>query len=139
MKGGRAMKVAELMKTDLKTVDADATVADAVSILSDAHVSALPVTDARGRLLGVVSTTDVLAAIAETSEPEARERMFEETHVRDLMTAPPQVIGPETDALEAARRMLYLEVHRLFVVADGALVGVVSQTDIVGALATAKL
>jgi CBS domain-containing protein len=133
------MKVAELMKTDLKTVDADATVADAVSILSDAHVSALPVTDARGRLLGVVSTTDVLAAIAEASEPEARERIFEETLARDLMTAPPQTIDPEMDVLEAAKRMLYLEVHRLFVVADGALVGVVSQTDIVGALATAKL
>jgi signal-transduction protein with cAMP-binding, CBS, and nucleotidyltransferase domain len=35
--------------------------------------------------------------------------------------------------------MLYLEVHRLFVVYDGQLVGVVSQSDIVRAVATAKI
>ncbi|MGH7514451.1 MAG: CBS domain-containing protein [Gemmatimonadales bacterium] len=40
---------------------------------------------------------------------------------------------------EAARHMLYAEVHRLFVEDDGVLVGVISHTDIVRAVATGKI
>ena len=43
------------------------------------------------------------------------------------------------DVRVAAQEMLYLNVQRLFVEYEGALVGVVSQTDIVGAVATAKV
>lgn len=133
------MKVAELMRTDVKTVDRDATVADAISALADVHVSALPVTNGHGRLVGVLSTTDILCALSETTEPEMRERLFDETPVRDLMTARSRVIAPDADILEAARAMLSLDVHRLFVEDEGQLVGVISQTDIVAAVATAKI
>lgn len=133
------MKVAELMRTDVKTVDIDATVEDAITILADVHVSALPVTDARGKIVGVLSTTDILGALSETTEPEMRERLFDDTPVRDLMTPRSRVIGPDADVLEAAQEMLYLDVHRLFVEDEGRLVGVISQTDIVAAVATAKI
>ncbi len=133
------MKVAELMHTDVKTVDLDATVGDAVTVLADAHVSALPVTDARGRVVGVVSTTDILCTIAETTGRDARDRLFDETPVRDIMTPRSRVIAPDADALDAAREMLSLDVHRLFVEEDGRLVGVLSQTDIVAAVATVKI
>lgn len=132
------MKVAELMRTDVKTVDIDATVGDAIATLADVHVSALPVTDARGQVVGVLSTTDILGALSETTEPEVREQLFEEP-VRDLMTSRSRVIAPDADILAAAREMLYLDVHRLFVEDEGRLVGVISQTDIVAAVATAKL
>lgn len=133
------MKVAELMHSDVKVVDVDAMVGDAVITLADAHVSALPVTDARGKVVGVISTTDILNSLAETTDPERRERLFDETPVREVMTPRPLVIEPEADVLEAARQMLYREVHRLFVEHDGRLVGVISQTDIVAAVATAKI
>jgi len=133
------MKVAELMRADVKTVDLDATVADAITTLADVHVSALPVTDAHGRIVGVLSTTDILCALSETTEPDMRERLFDETPVRDLMTARSRVIAPDADILEAAREMLHLDVHRLFVEDEGRLVGVISQTDIVAAVATAKI
>jgi CBS domain-containing protein len=55
------------------------------------------------------------------------------------MTAHPQTAEPDDEVKEAAQRMLYLEVHRLFVVYDGELVGVISQSDIVRAVATAKI
>jgi len=48
-------------------------------------------------------------------------------------------IDPDLDVRQAAQEMLYLNVQRLFVEFDGALVGVISQTDIVGAVATAKV
>jgi len=133
------MKVAELMQTDVKTVDLDATVGDAITTLADAHVSALPVTDPHGRIIGVVSTTDILCNLAETTEADARERLFDETPVREIMTPRSRVIAPDADALDAAREMLYLDVHRLFVEEHGRLVGVISQTDIVAAVATVKI
>lgn len=133
------MNVAELMTTDLITVRDDQTVADAIVAMVDAHVSALPVLDAKGRLVGVLSTTDLLTAEAEAGDPSAREALFAETLVRDLMTPRPQTVAPDDSVKEAAQQMLYLEVHRLFVEYDGKLVGVISQSDIVRAVATAKL
>ncbi len=133
------MKVAELMETNLKVVMDDTTVAEAVVTLADAHVSAMPVLDRQSRFVGVLSTTDVLQAEAEAANAEERERLFQDTLVREIMSTKPQTVEPDDDIKEVAQRMLYLDVHRLFVVYDGELVGVVSQSDIVRAVATAKL
>lgn len=133
------MRVADLMHTNLRTVDPEATIAEAVTILADGHVSGLPVVDGRRRVLGVISASDVVMAIAEAASPRDRERLFEGTRVREVMTPRPQVVTADSDVAEAARTMLYLEVHRLFVVEGDELVGVISQSDIAGAVATAKL
>ena len=133
------MRVAELMHTNLRTVDPDATIAEAITILADGHVSGLPVVDGRRRVLGVISASDVVMAIAEAATPRDRERLFDATLVRDVMTPRPQVVTTEADVAEAARTMLYLEVHRLFVIDGEELVGVISQSDIAGAVATARL
>lgn len=133
------MKVAKLMQTTLKTISADATVADAVSALAEAQVSALPVLDRFGRAVGVVSTREILKAEHAMVSPRARERLFEETLVLEIMTPWPVTVSPDTEVRDAARQMLYLEVQRLFVEEHGALVGVISQTDIVGAVATQRV
>ncbi len=133
------MKVAELMRTDLTTIGIDATVGDVVDALATAGVSALPMLDRFGRAVGVVSTRDVLTAESCFDTPEARERLFERTQVLEIMQAWPPTIGPEADVTDAARDMLYLNTQRLFVEEQGALVGVISQTDIVAAVATAKI
>jgi len=133
------MKVAELMQTNLKAIAADATVADAVDALTEAQVSALPVLDRFGRAVGVVSTRDVLRAESMCEAPEVRERLFEKTLVLEIMTPWPATIDPDVDVRQAAQEMLYLNAQRLFVEFDGALVGVISQTDIVGAVANAKV
>ena len=128
------MKVAELMRTPVLTVEADHTVADAVVTLADGHVSALPVVDGRGRLMGVLSTTDILAATAE-ADSERRADVLE-TPVRMLMSRRALTINPDAGVREAAQQLLYAEVHRLFVTDQGRVVGVVSSTDVVRALAT---
>ena len=133
------MRVAELMETDLRTVRVEQTVADAIGILADSHVSALPVLDGAGRFLGVLSTSDVLQAEAECASPAEREELFENTMVREVMSTQPKTIDPDDDLKAVAQQMLYLGVHRLFVVFDGRLVGVISQGDIVRAVATARI
>jgi CBS domain-containing protein len=132
------VKVAELMRTPVLTVSPDDTVADAIATLADGHVSAVPVVDARGRLLGVLSTTDILAATAE-SDPARRAEVLDETPVRMLMTRRTLTIAPDAEVREAAQQLLYADVHRLFVVDQGRLTGVVSSTDVVRAIATGGL
>lgn len=133
------MKVAELMQTNLKTISGDATVADAVNTLVEAQVSSLPVIDRFGRAVGILSAREVLRAESQCETPAVRERMLEKTLVLEIMTPWAATIEPDMDVRQAAQEMLYLNVQRLFVEFDGALVGVISQTDLVGAVATAKL
>jgi CBS domain-containing protein len=133
------MKVADLMQTNLQTVSPDSTVADAVVLLSESHVSGVPVVDPGGKVVGVLTTTDVLNAAAETAGAEERERLFAETRVEEIMTPRPLTIAPDTDVKEAAQQMLYLEIHRLFVEHQGQLVGVISQSDIVRGVALARI
>jgi CBS domain-containing protein len=125
------MKVAELMQTSLKTISTDDTLADAVIAFVESKVSALPVVDRHGRAVGVLSTREVLKAESK--------RRSDDTRVLEIMAPWPTTIDPDFDVRQAAQEMLYLNVQRLFVEFDGALVGVISQTDIVGAVGTAKV
>ena len=133
------MHVSELMKKPVKTVSLDAMVSDAVVTLADSHISALPVVDGMGRMVGVVSTTDILTSEAEAEDSTAREALFEDTIVRDIMTLHPLTVSPDTEVKEAAQQMLYAEIHRLFVVNGERVVGVISTTDIMRAVATGLL
>ena len=115
------------MHTDVVAIAPDSSIGELVQSLADAHVSGLPVVDRAGRVIGVVSATDVLQAAAEKGDTQARSTMFERTMVRDIMTPTPQVIAPDADAREAAQQMLYTEVRRLFV-ETRTLFGGISQT-----------
>jgi CBS domain-containing protein len=90
-------------------------------------------------MLGVISSTDVLIQEAEAEDSQARSTLLESTLAQDIMTPRPLTIDLDADVRDAAREMLYAEVHRLFVVADGRLVGVISTSDIVRAVATGKV
>lgn len=131
------MKVSDLMHTDVHAVRPDDTLADVVEALADAHITGVPVVDRHGKILGVVSTTDVLEAQAEGLIRGGA--AWEDQIVENVMTRPALTISGDADVREAAQRMLYGEVHRLFVERDGVLAGVMSQTDIVRAFAAHRL
>ena len=133
------MRVAELMQRNVRTVGGDATVADAIVSLADGHISGMPVVDGAGKVIGVLSTTDLLTAEAEAGDSAARQTLLENTSVRDIMTPRPFTVAPDEDVREAARQMLYADVHRLFVAEGDKVVGIISTTDIVRAVATGKL
>ncbi len=133
------MRVRELMQTKVQTVHPDDAVNDAVVTLTDAHVSALPVVDETGHMIGVISSTDILTSEAEARDAVEREALFEQMMVRDIMTPRPFTVSSDADVREAAQQMLYAEVHRLFVTSGHQLVGVISTTDIVRAVAVGGL
>lgn len=133
------MKVRDLMQREVKTVHRDDTVNDAVITLTDSHISGLPVVDASGHMVGVISGTDILTSEAEARDGVEREALFEQMMVRDIMTPRPLTVAPDEDVREAAQQMLYADIHRLFVTSGERLVGVISTTDIVRAVATGQL
>jgi CBS domain-containing protein len=90
-------------------------------------------------VIGVVSSREVLPAEAAADDADARRELLENTAVRDIMTPQSFTASPDDDIREAARQMLYADVHRLFVTDGERVVGVISTTDIVRAVATGKL
>jgi CBS domain-containing protein len=133
------MRVADIMHTTLETIGPNQTVAEAVVTLAEQHVSGLPVVEGRNRLVGVISMSDVLQLLSESVDSERRGEILDSTLVRDVMTVKPVTVDPDLDVHDAARQMLYREIHRVFVEYEGVLVGVLSQSDIVGAVAGARL
>lgn len=134
--------VRDMMTTDVVTVEASTPFKEIVARLAGRRVSAVPVVDAGGRVLGVVSEADLLLKEeypdAELSVPlvwTRRRRIEREkaagTVAGELMTAPPVTVPPTATVAEAARRMHTAGVKRLPVVGDdGRLLGIVSRADL---------
>ena len=133
------MRVSEVMQGEVETVSAEAPVSDILLAFADSRISALPVMDPEGRLVGVISKTDILAAEEDAQREPARDRLFEGTVARDLMTSPALTIPPDASVRDAAQQMLSAGVHRLFVTAGEGPVGVISITDILRAVAGGRL
>jgi len=127
-----AATVGALMSTDPIVVSADAPLSAAARLLEDHHIHGLPVVDALGGLVGVISQTDMLRARS-TEDLWAR---WPGLRVRHLMTSPALTIAAEADVAEAARRMEHERVHRLVVVGPNGTtpIGIVSTTDLVHAM-----
>jgi CBS domain-containing protein len=139
------MRVAEVMQPDPVTVQPGASIKDAARLLVEHGISGLPVVDAEGRVVGVLSETDLL--FKEKGEPDPpgwlerllnpfllREReKFEARTVGEAMTAPAETISPRSSVASAAKVMLGAGVTRLPVVRDGKLVGIVTRADLVRA------
>jgi CBS domain-containing protein len=89
-------------------------------------------------VLGVLSSSDIVQATAERAESAGHE-VLAHLSVRDIMSTPPRSVRPDDDVRAAAREMLRHDVHRLLVVAGDELVGVLSTSDIVRAVADDRL
>ena len=124
--------VADVMTREVLVLHSDTSLRDAVVYLANQHVSGAPVVDARGRMAGAISSSDIMQAESEGLD-------LEQTAVEEVMTRHPLTVGPETALREAALAMEYGEVHRLFVEHDGALVGVISRSDVNRALAQGRV
>jgi CBS domain-containing protein len=134
--------VRDMMTTDVVTVEASTPFKEIVARLAGRRVSAVPVVDAGGRVLGVVSEADLLLKEehpdAEQSVPLVwtRRRRIEwdkaaGTVAGELMTAPPVTVPPTATVADAARHMHAARVKRLPVVdEDGRLLGIVSRADL---------
>ena len=134
------------MTTRVVAVRKDAAFKDIAALLTEYRVSAFPVLDDEGKVIGVVSESDLLckeALIAAMGGQAARlghvagspyhDEFAKAAAVTaaDLMTKPPVVITPDEPVTSAARLMYHGRVRRLPVVGEkGQLIGIVSRADV---------
>ncbi|MEV2239195.1 CBS domain-containing protein [Micromonospora sp. NPDC049891] len=131
--------VDDVMTRDVMSVRPDTSYREVVDALVSSGVSAAPVVDAEGHVLGVVSEADLLHKI-EAAGDERHRRIIGVRRVAakaqanvaaDLMTAPAVVVEPTASVAAAARRLEAEQVKRMPVVdTDRRLIGIVSRRDL---------
>jgi CBS domain-containing protein len=136
------MLVHEVMSTDVVTVRPSTTVKNALGLLAQHRVTALPVVTGAGLLCGVVSEADLIRDLL-VRDPRAHEIPSEDnrskaTNVEEIMSGHPVTVRPDTDLVEAVDLLTSSTVKSLPVVdRAGRLAGVLSRSDVVRLLARA--
>jgi CBS domain-containing protein len=147
------MQVKDVMTTSVAAVPPHMAVEDVAAFLLERRISAAPVVDDDGRLLGIVSEGDLLrrpetgterprswwlSLFASSTEAAAD---YIKTHGRraiDVRTGDVVTVGEDTPLSEVAGLLERNRIKRLPVVRDGRLVGIISRADLLRALAAAR-
>jgi CBS domain-containing protein len=123
------MRMSQLMQPEVWQTYPEESLADAAARMRDHGVGSLAVFDGED-LVGILTERDLLWAMADGAAPNV-------TSVSTYMSAPPIVVSPDTDVVEAGRLMVKHDVRHLPVVAVGQLLGMVSARDLLVAEAWA--
>ena len=107
----------DVMTQPVLSVRENRTVREAAAFLTENDISGVPVLSRAGKLVGVVTLTDL------AKEEHGR-------RVRDVMTPVVYTIPEETPVEKIARTMIAGRIHRLFVTRGGSVVGVVTTLDL---------
>ncbi len=143
------MLVRDVMSSPVITIDPRATLRSAIQKMLDAHLSALPVVNATGQLIGIVSEADLLHR-TEIGTEKSRPRWLEfllgpgrsaadytQAHARyveEIMTPDPVTIGEDATLDDAVKTMESKKIKRIPVMRGEALAGIVSRSDMLRAL-----
>jgi CBS domain-containing protein len=139
------MRVEQIMTRDVVRVAPDTPLKEVAALLVENRISGVPVCDAEGVVLGVVSEADILRKEEGISPDFPRVvawllrrldgdlRKIEAHTAADAMTRPALTVRPSQQAAEAARLMVDRNVNRIPVVVGDKLAGIVSRADLVRA------
>jgi CBS domain-containing protein len=151
------LKVKDIMKLDVVAVGPDTSVRELADILSEHKISGVPVVDANGWVIGIVTDSDVIVQDADLHFPyyipildsfinpegfhKFRERFRKAfgSKVSEIMSKDVITISPDALVHEAATLMADRKVNRLPVTETRKLVGIVTRGDIVQAIAAHKV
>lgn len=147
------MKVQDVMTKDVVSVRPDAPIREVAALMAEKRISGLPVMTGENILVGVVSQSDLLHR-AELGTDRRRKwwlgffaddrrlaREFAQAHgqtVRDVMSRYVITVDEEMELAEAAELLDSHRIKRLPVMRDGKLVGMLTRSDLVRALASAR-
>jgi CBS domain-containing membrane protein len=125
------MYVGDLMESEVVTLNAGDTLDLADDIMRLGRIRHMPITS-NGKLVGILSQRDLFrAAISSVLQlrPAAEREWLAKIPVREAMTTNVFTIAPEATVHEAVKLMLDKRIGCLPVVADGRLVGLLSESD----------
>jgi len=151
----------DLMEGRVLTVDPEASLEEVYHLFSDEEISGAPVVGEDGRLVGVITASDLIRAADEERDtarvesryfrdllpysaadwsfgPEDFQNRLASLRVSDAMTSRVIAVPPEMPANAVARVLRSQKVHRVFVTADEQLLGVVSAFDLLRVLEDLK-
>jgi CBS domain-containing protein len=144
-----SLRARDLMTPDVVTVPPETPVLAVARLLADRGISAAPVVDGQGQVVGVVTEADLIRRLAgEEDRPpgwlaslfsnqERDAERYARTHgmtARDLMTAEVVAVDPDSLASHVAQLMEERGVRRVLVTQEGRLKGIVSRADLLRAL-----
>ncbi|MDR3045426.1 MAG: CBS domain-containing protein [Desulfovibrio sp.] len=134
------MLIREWMTQDVITVTPDTSMMKASKILKENRIRRLPVVDAEGRLVGIVSDRDIKEASpskATTLDMHELYYLLSEIKVKDIMTRDPFTVRADDTVETVALNMIEKRIGGLPVVDDaGKLVGIISDSDVFKVLIT---
>jgi len=118
-----SLNVEDVMVEEVVTVEADATVQEAVDLMNKHEIGCLIVV-LRGKPVGIITERDMLTRVlAKSIDPE-------KIKVSDVMSAPLIVGKPEMEVENAVKLMFKTKIKKLPVVQRGRLIGLVTLTDL---------
>jgi CBS domain-containing protein len=147
------MRASDIMTTKVITVGPDAPVSDVARVLVDNRISAVPVVESDGHLIGIVSEGDLIRRLGDESEarkswwleilasPETRAEAYVKSHgrtARDVMSTDVVAVGEQASLGEIAHLLEEKHVKRVPVLRDDRVVGIVSRADLLRAMALSK-
>ena len=112
------MLVGDIMRSDVKTAEAEDTFADVAKIMRSNGISSVIVLEKGNKLAGIVTERDVVNLVAAGGDAQSVTRRHLET------------IGPKADIGEAADRMVSVNIRHLPVVERGKVIGIISIRDL---------
>jgi len=113
--------VSEIMTEPVRTIEPNATLAEAATVLAEAGIGSLVV--GSDRIDGILTESDVVDSVAAERDPTG-------TTVVDLMSEPVVTIRPDETIRAAGERMGHNGVKKLPVTEEGRAVGIVTTTDL---------
>jgi CBS domain-containing protein len=145
------MNAADVMITNVISVRSDTSVAKIAETLLTNRISAVPVLDEKGAMVGIVSEGDLIHRVEADTErhrswwlelltgKEVLARDFVKSHARkaaDVMTRPVVTVKPDTPLGELASLLEKHRIKRVPVMKDGKIVGIVSRANLIQSLVT---
>ena len=129
-------KVAEIMTTDVVTIQPQNSIAVAIRLMRQGQLRRLPVVEA-GALVGIVTSGDLrritgLASILK--DPSQDNFLWHHIPVANVMTRDPLSLAPDAPVSEAARLLVAHKIGGLPVVDAGRLVGIITTSDLLATL-----
>lgn len=144
------MQAHQIMSQPVVTISPESSVANAIQLMLSHHFSGLPVTDAAGKLVGIVCESDFLRRTEIGTEHVRRRllslllgadriaREFVKEHgqkVEQVMTPDPVTVAEDTPLGEIAALMECRRVNHIPVMHEGRIVGMITRSDFVSAVA----
>jgi CBS domain-containing protein len=122
--------VSDIMSRQIASVSGDAMVVDAARLMSTSNISCLVVMQ-RQEVAGIITEKDLLKRVV------ALHRDPTQIRVADVMSCPVVSVPSSWSILSASKKMETLHFHRLLVMDDKTVCGIITQTDIMRAIRSA--